>query len=775
VALASAFFLMYSATAHSSLLPYSPPSLAYTAGQTRRPSYQLLLGQHHPDQKLAYPPRHDGSLSYHRVGLRTPPGDDNMNATYANPVLSNTYENHVALARQPHSMAPLTRAGRSTGEPLVNQQQHYSKAQSQQQQHYHQPQQLYPPQLTQHMPPLQHQSTTTYSQQSQSQPVSQSAVTTQQTQLYQSKPSAPTSQPRSQTQPKPVENVTASKWEGTVSKKESKMVTHSLEMPQCISPNGGRLDDFAALMTCFFWFETMDTIRSAEHIKDQRPNEPLPRLSQYTEPCSAYKKWVNGILATTQVTQNVVLLALLFVYRLKKTNPKVNGNPGSEYRLLTVALMLGNKFLDDNTYTNKTWAEVSGISVREIHVMEVEFLSNMRYGLLTSKDQWQDWLAKLACFHKYCETAKADDLRRQTASVAATLTAVSPSHSRFSSPLPSPTNILPSSMAGGSASLNAFSSNSPAQVPVAQNWPATYHPASVSAHAAKPSQGVARKRSLDGTADVFEPAAKRLPRQAPFTASRQHAVSNEATRSTLPQLSVDTNQTLIHQQAPAPVPQTTFHPQQYPLQQQQQQQRQQHLMPQQHSVPLQQQHQVSLPPLGQGMRAMATVYPAVSAPVTTWGSQAPIMAPAGPQTPTGIAASHFGTPTKRHSPGSVVHFASSPLADPYAALTPISNSPSIYLQQRASPYKPIRRVNTLLYPPPSMPLSEYHLGSTQMHYQPLGRRNDLRTGIVPEFLGSGQMQSRYLTHTPNQQQQQQPQGHAQQPQSHLHQHQQPHY
>lgn len=96
-------------------------------------------------------------------------------------------------------------------------------------------------------------------------------------------------------------------------------------------------------MTCFFWFETMDTIRAAEHIKERRPSEHVPTLSKHTEPCPAYLKWVHNILSTTQVTQNVILLALLFVYRLKKTNPKVNGNPGSEYRLLTVALMLSNK------------------------------------------------------------------------------------------------------------------------------------------------------------------------------------------------------------------------------------------------------------------------------------------------------------------------------------------------------------------------------------------------------------------------------------------------
>merc|ERR1712000_643487 len=84
---------------------------------------------------------------------------------------------------------------------------------------------------------------------------------------------------------------------------------------------------------------------------------------------------------------------------------------------------------------------------------------------------------------------------------------------------------------------------------------------------------------------------------------------------------------------------------------------------------------------------------------------------------------HFG-------PGSVM---STPMAH-----TPISNSPTFYLQQRHSPYKPIRHVNTLLYPPPSASLDQYHmqvpLPPTQMHYQPIGRRNDVRTGVVPEYM-----------------------------------------
>jgi hypothetical protein len=443
----------------------------------------------------------------------------------------------------------------------------------------------------------------------------------------------------------------------------------------------------------------MDTIEAAEQVNNtRRLSEPLPLLSRYTEPCSAYKKWVNSILSTTQVTQNVVLLALLFVYRLKKTNPRVHGNPGSEYRLLTVALMLGNKFLDDNTYTNKTWAEVSGISVKEIHVMEVEFLSNMRYGLLTSKEQWQEWLQKLACYHKYCERARAEEAARQARTAPMHL---SPNQGRYTPPLPSPTAILPTSIHGTTSLVAAYS---PTSAPL-NGWDNTYHPTpAVSPLAAKPSLGhpLARKRSFEG-GDVTEPAPKkvsRLPAQPVVPSMRPISGSTDLVRPPAPQLTLDTSQVALP---------NAYGPSTYPPQ-----------------------AAVSLPPLNPGTRAMSTVY---STPSSTWPQQGTVLSTSGPQTPSWTVPSNYGTPTKRHSPSSMVAFGSSPMAaDVYGNHTPISNSPSVYLQQRASPYKPVRRVNTLLNPPPSIPLSQYHYGSNQMHYQPLGRRHDLRSGIVPEFL-----------------------------------------
>ncbi|KAH7140822.1 hypothetical protein EDB81DRAFT_843866 [Dactylonectria macrodidyma] len=517
--------------------------------------------------------------------------------------------------------------------------------------------------------------------------------------------------------------IASSQKEGSTSRRGSEtLIYHSLQIPKCISPTGGNLADFAAQMTCLFWFESIDELKQAGTIRSRPPNAHIPRLPALAKPYDQFRKWVYSVLSTTQVTQNVILLALLFIYRLKMSTPQIKGRAGSEYRLLTVALMLGNKFLDDNTYTNKTWAEVSCFAVQEIHVMEVEFLSNMRYNLVATKDQWEEWLDKLACFHEYYERA----LRLP----ASPIHVPSPTNKAYHSPIPSPTGTM-HPIANLPVTPTITANYSPTSTH-SQNWN-SYPSNTMSPLAMKPAIHfpVTRKRSPEG--DVLEHPAKRPAPHRPVVAvpmvpTRPNNTTVETSRLPVPHLTVVTEQ-------PQPV-QAAFsngNGNIYPLAAQ--------------AMVAAPQGHVSLPPLQPGVRAMATVYqPSPTAmvqqppvPVTTGVT----MAPAGYVT---HAPVNFGTPNKHHhSPGNLGHFNSSPMAEHYTQAsavptpmvhTPISNSPSVYLQQRPSPYKPVRHVNTLLYPPPSASLDQYHLSvpPAQMHYQPLGRRNDLRTGIVPEFL-----------------------------------------
>ncbi|CAO3684353.1 unnamed protein product [Rhizopus stolonifer] len=112
----------------------------------------------------------------------------------------------------------------------------------------------------------------------------------------------------------------------------------------------------------------------------------------------AFKKFCRQILNATQLSESVVLLSLKYIAILLQNSPSIQGADGSEYRLFTVSLMLANKFLDDNTFTNKTWSEVSGMKVTDLNIMELEFLDVLHFRLHVKKEEYERWRTALYDF-----------------------------------------------------------------------------------------------------------------------------------------------------------------------------------------------------------------------------------------------------------------------------------------------------------------------------------------------------------------------------------------
>lgn len=436
---------------------------------------------------------------------------------------------------------------------------------------------------------------------------------------------------------------------------------------------------------------------------------PLQRLQPLVPdaiPTTGFRKWVATILTTTQVAQNVILLALLFVWKLKQTNPSVKGKPGSEYRLLTVALMLGNKFLDDNTYTNKTWAEVSGISVQEVHIMEVEFLSNMRYSLYTSKEKWEEWHKVLGKFGTFYD-------RASKVPATGTISPPTPSLSVPQNFIPSPPVNIQTSPPTTTYSPNHLAfSNTPLLQPQATS-------AQVSPIGSLPPLGpiVQRKRSTDHSA---EPPMKRQAHgfapgpysNAPLVPTLQTPV----TRSFDPPPSVNRLPPLPSLAIPPP----------------------------QHMPPAQIKNWSELPLPVPGNRSMAMVYP----PPVQW--QQPV------STPTSSAAPPFPphhTPTADRS-RQISPYPPSNNSSPTSASFPTGSrqlSPSYFLNQRQSPYRPVRGVHTLLVPPPQASIQNpaRNISYDQMHYHPLGRpMTDRRAGPLPYMDHSAWPETHQLNQLP---------------------------
>ncbi|KAJ3931952.1 MAG: cyclin-domain-containing protein [Lentinula lateritia] len=145
-------------------------------------------------------------------------------------------------------------------------------------------------------------------------------------------------------------------------------------------------------MICYLWFTTPPSSESNTASSSPLFHRPNSATTLQLVASPTFVSFMQKLLETTQVSQSVIVLSLHYIYRLKERNRFTPAQAGSEFRIAVAGLMMANKFLDDNTYTNKTWSEVSGIELTEINRMEREFLMGVDCNLYVDKATYESWL-----------------------------------------------------------------------------------------------------------------------------------------------------------------------------------------------------------------------------------------------------------------------------------------------------------------------------------------------------------------------------------------------
>ncbi|EJD55024.1 hypothetical protein AURDEDRAFT_147691 [Auricularia subglabra TFB-10046 SS5] len=217
-----------------------------------------------------------------------------------------------------------------------------------------------------------------------------------------------------------------------------------------------------------------------------RASQDPARMALQFQPSATFVDFLLKILDTTQVSQSVIVLALHYVWKLKKQNTLTHGQAGSELRVAVVALMLANKFVDDNTYTNKTWCEVSGIDLGEINRMEREFLTGINYRLFVDEATYSTWLnllkglvaAKDKEYRAWQREQARQQKRERELAVSYTHARVPTPRARSSSPTPSVRSPAYPFTFVAQVDSNPFYHHLPPPAPAYQQQPSysTYEP-----------------------------------------------------------------------------------------------------------------------------------------------------------------------------------------------------------------------------------------------------------------------------------------------------------
>ncbi len=118
-----------------------------------------------------------------------------------------------------------------------------------------------------------------------------------------------------------------------------------------------------------------------------------------------FRKFVSQMLSSTRLPISTIFFGLHYLatrMTLLSMQKEFQYGNSQIHRMLTIALLLGSKFLDDNTFQNRSWSEVSNIPVSDLNVLELEWLTAIDWNMhIDPKDpqgfmlwfqQWGQWL-----------------------------------------------------------------------------------------------------------------------------------------------------------------------------------------------------------------------------------------------------------------------------------------------------------------------------------------------------------------------------------------------
>jgi hypothetical protein len=150
----------------------------------------------------------------------------------------------------------------------------------------------------------------------------------------------------------------------------------------------------------------------------------------------SFRKWVNQVLCATRLPSATILLSMFY---LSSRMPMLNDQPKTDsqlYRLLTIALVLGSKFLDDNTFINRSWSEVSGIAVADLNRLETEWLVAISFKLHRDPQEQSGWTSWSEHWQEYQAHAAARATRTNKLSPLDTAVHRRSVHMNQNKPLP---------------------------------------------------------------------------------------------------------------------------------------------------------------------------------------------------------------------------------------------------------------------------------------------------------------------------------------------------
>ena len=130
-------------------------------------------------------------------------------------------------------------------------------------------------------------------------------------------------------------------------------------------------------------------------------NDCLGHVCELTEFESATCRYLSAsaylkrIMNYSCCSECCAVVGLLYLQRLKQRVQTLRLTSNNLQRLLLTSVMVAAKFLDDMYFSNKHWAQIGGLSLKEVNALEMIFLFRLNFDLQMTRETYEEYVAQL--------------------------------------------------------------------------------------------------------------------------------------------------------------------------------------------------------------------------------------------------------------------------------------------------------------------------------------------------------------------------------------------
>ena len=107
-------------------------------------------------------------------------------------------------------------------------------------------------------------------------------------------------------------------------------------------------------------------------------------------PPISVNQYLARILKYSEAEESTLIIALIYIDRLNSIS-NIILTPYNIHRIIFIAVLIAIKFNEDNTYDFEYYSQVAGISVKELKVLEFEFVCLLKFKLFINKKEFDEY------------------------------------------------------------------------------------------------------------------------------------------------------------------------------------------------------------------------------------------------------------------------------------------------------------------------------------------------------------------------------------------------